>query len=55
MLKNYVAFTLTSKEMYYFAVLVARAGEEDIKSDETKKWCREIIEDFSKDWSPPET
>lgn len=52
LLMNSVEFTLTSKEMYAFAVVVARAGERNIKPETTKQWCKEIIDEFSKNWNP---
>lgn len=52
LLMNGVNFILTSKEMYTFAVVIARAGEKDIKPEETKQWCKEIITKFTRDWNP---
>lgn len=52
LLGNGVTFTLNPKEMYNFAVEVARAGERGIKSDKTKAWSREIIKAFTKNWTP---
>lgn len=54
LLMNDVTFTLNPKEMYNFAVLVAQAGEKNIKADATKMWCREIIEKFTTDWTSDE-
>ena len=50
LLINDVEFTLTPKEMYNFAVAVARAGEQQIKAETTKVWCRDIIMQFTKNW-----
>ncbi len=49
LLMNGVEFTLTAKEMYVFAVTVAKAGEKDINAETTKQWCKEIINKFTKD------
>lgn len=49
LLMNEVEFTLTAKEMYTFAVTVAKAGERDISAETTKQWCKKIINKFTKD------
>lgn len=46
---NSIEFTLSWQEMYHFAVLVAQAGEKNISFEETKKLCREIIGEFTRD------
>lgn len=50
LLRNRVDYTLTSEEMYAFAVIIAKAGERNIKAETTKEWCKEIIAKFTKDW-----
>lgn len=49
LLMNGVESTLTAKEMYAFAVTVAKAGERDINAETTKQWCKKIINKFTKD------
>lgn len=49
LLMNEVEFTLTTKEMYVFAVTVAKAGERNINAETTKQWSKEIINKFTKD------
>jgi death-on-curing family protein len=49
LLANGVEFTLTAKEMYAFAVAVAKAGEKNINAETTKQWCKEIINKFTND------
>lgn len=46
---NNINFTLTFKEMYNFAVIVASASNKGIKSETTKKWCKKIIYNFTKE------
>ena len=48
LLMNNVEFTLTVKEMYAFAVTVAKAGERNISAETTKQWCKEVIGRFTK-------
>jgi death on curing protein len=45
LLKNGLDFVLSSKELFAFAVVVARAGEVGRNNEETKKLCRHIIEE----------
>lgn len=47
--ENLVDFTLTPKEMYNFAIAVAKAGEDQIRPEETKEWCKKVIAEFTKD------
>lgn len=54
LLRNNVTFILKPKEMYNFAVVIAQAGESNIKSEITKQWCKEIISEFTRNWSPLE-
>src|SRR3990167_7515755 len=49
LLMNGVDFTLTSEEMYNFAVTIAEAGEKGHKPEETKKICISIIEKYTTD------
>lgn len=51
LLMNGIDYTLTSREMYAFAVAIAEAGERGIKADETKGQCKEIISKFTKNWN----
>lgn len=44
-----IDFVLYFNEMYHFALLVAKAGELEISSEETKRWCKEIIKEFTKE------
>lgn len=55
LLMNGVNFILTSREMYVFAVIIARAGEENIKPEETKIFCKKITKEFTKDWAEDNT
>jgi death-on-curing family protein len=49
LLMNGVDLTITPEDLYYFAVVLARSGEEKTEVGDTKSWCREVIEQFSKD------
>ena len=49
MLMNGVDLTIDTEDLYYFAVVLARSGEDNTTPEETKIWCREVIEQFSKD------
>lgn len=44
-----VDYTLRFNEMYNFAIFIAGAGEKGIDSDTTKKWCRDVIEEFTEE------
>lgn len=44
-----VDYTLSDKEMYNFAIEIARAGEENIKAEDSKGICKAIIEKFTMD------
>lgn len=44
-----IDFTLTSREIYNFAVAVAIAAERGISAEGTKKWCKIIISKFTKE------
>ena len=46
--KHKIAFTLTSEEMYHFAILISVAGERGYKPTETLSWCKNIIEKYTK-------
>lgn len=48
LLINDVEPTLTPDEMYNFAILIARAGEDNVKPETTKNWCKKILNEFSK-------
>jgi len=50
MMMNGVNFTLTQKEMYTFAVIIAKAGENQVNPHVTKEWCKAIMSDYTKDW-----
>jgi len=52
LLANDVRPNLTPEEMYNFAILIARAGEMKIKAYETKKWCKQVLNQFSENWTP---
>ena len=47
LLAHSVDFTLTYNELFFFAITVAKAGEQRISNDKTKEWCQKIIERFS--------
>jgi death-on-curing family protein len=49
LLRNGVEFTLNSKELYNFAVAVAKAGELQITPETTREWCKSVIKEFTKD------
>lgn len=49
LLTNGVDLTLSPEEMYNFAVLIARAGEDKVSPGVTKEWCIQILREFSKD------
>lgn len=49
LLANGVNLTLTPEELYNFAVLIAKAGENNVKPETTKKWCIKILEEFTED------
>ena len=51
LLSNGVDYTLSYKEMYNFAVEIARAGEAQLSGDDTKVLCKKIIENFTEDAS----
>ncbi len=49
LLRNGVDFTLGNRQMYRFALIIAKAGESGIKADETKRWCKQIIIRFTEE------
>ncbi|HBL52295.1 MAG TPA: hypothetical protein DDZ05_03705 [Candidatus Blackburnbacteria bacterium] len=49
LLRNGVDFTLSYKEMYNFAVIIAKASEQKILMADTKNLCQKIISDFTTD------
>lgn len=51
LLMNDIDYTLTAREMYAFAVAIAKAGEKGYKPGATKKVCIKIFEEFTKNWS----
>lgn len=51
LLMNNVELSLRPKEMYVFAVAIARTGETNINAETTKKWCKEIIAKFTKNFN----
>ena len=49
LLMNNVDLTLSSQDMYLFAVLLAEAGEHRVSSNTTKRWCVEVLRNFTKE------
>lgn len=47
LLAHKIDFGLSFNELFHFAVRVARAGEEGISSNVTKRWCIKIIGRFA--------
>ncbi|KKP59318.1 MAG: Death-on-curing family protein [Candidatus Gottesmanbacteria bacterium GW2011_GWA1_34_13] len=41
--------SLYYNEMFYFALTVAKAGEEGINSEKTRNWCKTIIGQFAQE------
>jgi death-on-curing protein len=48
LLAHGVDFTMSYNELFFFAITVAKAGEQKISSDKTRDWCKKIIERFTK-------
>ena len=42
-----IDFSLKPSEMYTLAIIIARAGEDNIDAQETKQLCKKIIEKFT--------
>ncbi|HCS79162.1 TPA: hypothetical protein DIV55_05485 [Patescibacteria group bacterium] len=49
LLTHNVDYTLSYNELFYFAITVAKAGEHNISGEQTRMWCREILERFTQD------
>ncbi len=49
LLAHGVDFTLSYNELFYFAVTVAKAGEQRISSEKTRDWSKTVIERFSEE------
>lgn len=49
LLMHGVDFTLHYNELFHFATFVAIAGTRNITPDETKKWCKEVLAEFTKE------
>jgi death on curing protein len=49
LLMNGVDLTIMPEDLYYFAVVLARSGEGKTEALETKRWCREVLEQFTKE------
>ena len=44
-----IDFEFSSNELFNFAATIAGAAENGIKPEETLKWCRKIIRQFTKE------
>jgi death-on-curing family protein len=44
-----IDFTFSSKELFNFAAIIATAAEDRTRPEETLKWCRKIIREFTKE------
>lgn len=47
LLSHEIDYTLSFNEMFYFAVTVAKAGEQRISAEKTREWCKTIIFRFT--------